>query len=34
MVLKGEEMLDSEFPLLSRVVSARRVDKPPPEAEL
>ena len=29
MVLKGEEMIDSEFLLLSRVVSARRVEQPP-----
>ena len=34
MVLKGEEMIDSEFPLLSRVVSARRVEQPPAEPEL
>ena len=30
--LKGDEMLDSEFPLLSRVTTTRVVDKPPPTA--
>ena len=26
--IKGEEWLDSEFPLLSRVIRTRRVEKP------